>query len=128
MDSRTPLLTAALLALTLPAASAGPAEDAAALSARCDFTTGVTVNTSEPLLVLAGLAAAPGAVQTEVACQLLDSTGAPVLAGAWARPGSAAAGEAHTDFRMQMLTVCTSAHAVYADGSEATLPRTCVTP
>jgi hypothetical protein len=127
MDAWTPLTMAALLTLALPA-SAGPVEDAAALSARCDFAADGLPNSSDALLVLTGVATAPGALLTDVSCELLDGDGGTVLATEWALPGGAAAGANSTAFSIQVLTVCTSAYAIYPDASMATLPRTCVTP
>lgn len=128
MHVRTPLLTALLLALALPGASADHAEGLAALSADCHFTTGAALNSNEVQAVLAGVATAPGAVETRVACELLDSLGNPVAALEATHPGSAAAGATAATMAFDALTVCTSASAVYPDGSTVALLRECVTP
>jgi hypothetical protein len=128
MNPLTLLTTAALLALAVPATSADPLDDPAALSADCHFSTAGTPNSSDVHLALAGVATAPGAVATGVACELLDDSGATVLALESVLAGSAAAGAGHTVFAMRVLTVCTSAYAVYSDASIVTLPRECVTP
>jgi hypothetical protein len=128
MDARIPLTMAALVALAFPVASADPLDDPTGLSARCDFSTIGTPNSNDVLLALVGVASAPGAVGTGVACELLDASGATVLGLDWFLAGSAAAGEAHKDIRLQVLTVCTSAYAYYPDGSVVTSPRECGTP
>jgi hypothetical protein len=124
MKPWTVLPVACLLAFALPPASADP--DPAALSARCDFTTAGVPNTNEVVVALTGAATAPGAAGTRISCELLDPLGGTVASLDWFLVGSAAAGATTAQMGLQVLTVCTSASAVYVDGSTAELERSCV--